>query len=53
MFIMTFTEVDILNRTAANVVLGDLHLNFQGQTFRVAILTKYLLENANISTAVR
>ena len=29
------------NGTVANVVLHDLDLNFEGQTFQVAILTSY------------
>ena len=35
-----FMEVDIRHRTAsANVLLNDIHLHFQGQTFQVIILT--------------
>ena len=49
---MTFIEVDICqNRTISNVVLHDLDLHFQGQTFQVAIWQGW--KTANITTAIR
>ena len=38
MFIMIFMEIDIRHRTM-NVILNDLHLNYQGHILQVAILT--------------
>ena len=41
------------NGTNSNVVLCDHSLNFQGQTFQVAILTSKRSKNANITIAIR
>ena len=42
-----------MNGSISNVVLHDLDLNFQGQTFQVAILTSTFSKNANITIAIR
>ena len=55
MSLTTFMEVDIRHRMAkaANVIINDLDLNFQGQAFQFAILTRIGRKNANITIANR
>ena len=51
--LMTFMQVDIRYQMVLRSIylLRDLELNFQGQTFQVAILSR--LENANITSTIR
>ena len=44
-----------LNGTIANVVFHDLDLNFQGQTFKLAILTskRWIKMQTLLTTAIR
>ena len=42
-----------IERTNSNVVIRNLSLNFQCQTFRLAILTHKRSKNANITIAMR
>ena len=48
---MTFVDFNICDQMAS--VLYDLDLNFQDQTFQVAILSSKCWENANIIIAIR
>ena len=52
---MIFMQVDIPYPNGVTFVFLslDLDLNFQGQTFKVAILTCKRWKNANITIAIR
>ena len=52
---MNFIKVAILpsNGTIANIVLHDIDLNYQGETFQVAILTSKRWKNANVTIVIR